>query len=240
MKTLTIIPAKGGSTRLARKNILTMHGRSLVQHAYDAARESGVCGDIMVSTEDEAIAKHAIEIGAWLPFLRPFNLAIDPAGVETVALYCLSELEKKGYSYQKLIILLPTCPLRNAHDIKNADNIFKESKASRLMSVCEYDHSPYSSWIHSNNNIDNKQNTEIKPLFEQHYQKKSQQLKKSYRCNGAIHILDIEDFKLTKSYTKQPLFCYEMPRGRSVDIDTKDDWVYAEWLMAKNLTGELA
>lgn len=234
MKTLTIIPAKGASTRLARKNILSMHGRSLIQYAYDAALESEVCGDIIVSTEDEAIAKHAIEIGALVPFLRPFNLAIDPAGVEAVALYCLSELEKTGDTYQKLIILLPTCPLRNAQDIINANQIFKENRASRLMSVCEYDHSPYSSWIN-----DNDQGI-VEPLFEQHYQKKGQQLPKSYRCNGAIHILDVNEFKLTKSYTKQPLFSYVMPRERSVDIDTKDDWMYAEWLMSKNSVSELA
>ncbi len=236
MKTLTIIPAKGASTRLARKNILTMQGRSLVQHAYDTAIESGICGDIMVSTEDEEIALHAKNIGAWLPFLRPFDLAIDPAGVEAVALYCLSELEKKGHQYQKLIILLPTCPLRNAQDINNADKLFNELRASRLMSVCEYDHSPYSSWININNSV----NSQVKPLFEQHIRKKGQQLGKAYRCNGAIHILDIQEFKITKSYTKQPLCSYVMPRERSVDIDTQDDWMYAEWLMSKSISGELA
>lgn len=234
MKTLTIIPAKGASTRLARKNIRTLNGKSLVQYAYDAAIESGICGDIMVSTEDEEIALHAEKIGAWLPFLRPFDLAIDPAGVEAVALYCLSELEKKGYLYQKLVILLPTCPLRNSQDIKNADNLFNEQLALRLMSVCEYDHSPYSSWVSNN------ERGLVEPLFKQFFSKKSQQLGKTYRCNGAIHILNVEEFKLTRSYTKQPLHHYVMPRDRSVDIDTQDDWMYAEWLMTQSVTSELA
>jgi len=232
MKTLTIIPAKGTSTRLARKNILSLQGKSLVQHAYDAALESGVCGDIMVSTEDAEIAEHATQLGAWLPFLRPTNLAVDPYGVESVALYCLSELEKMGYQYQKLILLLPTSPLRSVADIKAANRVFNDHKATRLMSVCEYDHSPYSSWVYKSG--------QVEPLFEQHYQKRSQQLDKTYRCNGAIHILDVEEFKVTKSYTKQPLHSYVMPRERSVDIDTQDDWQYAEWLMSKSLNGELA
>ncbi|MEY8198164.1 MAG: acylneuraminate cytidylyltransferase family protein [Colwellia sp.] len=232
METLTIIPAKGASTRLARKNILSLQGKSLVQHAYDAALESSVCGDIMVSTEDAEIAEHAKQLGAWLPFLRPINLSMDPSGVESVALYCLSELEKLGYQYKKLILLLPTCPLRNSDDIKAANKIFNEHKVSRLMSVCEYDHSPYSSWVNKNG--------QVKPLFDQHYQKKSQQLEMTYRCNGAIHILDIEEFKLTRSYTMQPLYSYVMPRERSVDIDTQDDWRYAEWLMSKNCNTELA
>ncbi len=236
MKTLTIIPAKGTSIRLARKNILAIHRKSLVQYAYDAALDSGVCGDIMVSTEDKEIAEHAKQLGAWIPFLRPISLSMDPHGVESVALHCLSELEKQGYQYQKLILLLPTCPLRNAADIKAANKIFNDHKASRLMSVCEYDHSPYSSWVHKGGN----ESGQVEPLFEQHYQKKRQQLESSYRCNGAIHILNVDEFKVTKSYTKQPLYSYVMPRERSVDIDTRDDWQYAEWLMSKNLKTESA
>ncbi len=234
MKTLTIIPAKGTSIRLARKNILPMQGKSLVQYAYDAALASDVCGDIMVSTEDKEIAEHAAQLGAWLPFLRPINLSMDPNGVESVALFCLSELEKRGYKYQKLILLLPTCPLRSANDIKAANKLFIDHKASRLMSVSEYDHSPYSSWIYKGGN----ESGQVKPLFEQHYQKKSQQLDNAYRCNGAIHILDVEEFKVTKSYTKQPLYSYVMPRERSVDIDTRNDWQYAEWLMSKQFMYE--
>jgi len=233
MTTLTIIPAKGTSKRLSRKNILNMYGKSLVQHAYDAALESGVCGDVMVSTEDEEIAQHARELGAWLPFIRPMTLSVDPAGVETVALYCLFELEKLGHVYSKLIILLPTCPLRNSQDIKCANDKFVESKALRLMSVSEYDHSPFSSWVI-------KGDDQVAPLFEEHYKKKSQQLERVYRCNGAIHILDVDEFKKTESYTMQPLYSYIMPRDRGVDIDTQDDWTYALWLMSKKNKVELA
>ncbi|OZG73780.1 hypothetical protein BTA51_08190 [Hahella sp. CCB-MM4] len=213
---LALIPAKGASTRLKRKNVLSLGGKTLLQRAVDCAMESGICSDIVVSTEDDDIAGLAKGYGAEIPFIRPEKLSVDPAGVEAVALHALDELEKVGRSYKTLAILLPTCPLRTAEDLQEAYRLFSENDGRFLMSVSEYEHSPFSAWV-----IDQNQNA--LPVFPHYRRHKSQELPKAYRCNGAIHILDVAAFRQTRSYTSQPLLTYVMPRSRSFDIDTEED-----------------
>ena len=225
---LILIPAKGGSTRLKRKNILPLAGKTLLQRAVEDAVNSGLSNDIVVSTEDKEIAELAISYGAHVPFTRPEELAIDPAGVEQVALHALDELSQQGQTYKTLMILLPTCPLRQADDLKLGYEMFVSAGGKFLMSVAEYEHSPFSAWTLNEDNT-------ATPVFEQYYRLKSQVLPKAYRCNGAIHILDVAAFQETQCYTSSPLMTYIMPRERSFDIDTKEDLLEAEaYLEAKN------
>ena len=219
-KTLCLIPAKGKSTRLPRKNIMELGGKTLIQWAVDAMVASEIPCDLAVSTEDSAIAQHARDLDVDV-VLRPDTLAIDPAGVEQVSLHALAQ--RPGY--QTLIILLPTSPLRNSDDIKQAWLAFHKWQAKRLMTVCEYDHSPYSAW--------QEQGECIQPLHPDFARLKSQQLPKAFRINGAVTILDVATFEETGSYTLEPLHRVIMPRQRSVDIDTFDDWSYAQWLIQR-------
>ena len=223
MKTLGLIPAKGKSTRLKRKNVIEFCGKPMLAWSIEAALESGEIDDLVVSTEDEEIAVVAKEWGAEVPFMRPEILAVDPAGVEIVALDALERLENLGRTYDRIIILLATSPLRNAHDIKRAAQIFEQQSGSSLMSVTQFEHSPYSAYQDTADGL-------LEPVFPKMNRKKSQELPPAYRCNGAIHVLDVEFFKRTKSYTCAPLLKYEMPQSRSVDIDTSDDLFYAVYL----------
>lgn len=225
---LALIPAKGGSTRLRRKNILPLGGRPLIGWAIEAARESGVVDAIVVSTEDMEIATVARELGAEVPFLRPECLARDPAGVVDVALHALATLREVGRDFATLIILLPTCPLRSAMDVQAALALFREADGRFLMSVSAYSHTPFAALELTGEGL-------LSPYFPQYIGRKSQEMPRAYRANGAIHVLDVAAFEAARSYYAQPLLGYVMPEARSVDIDTEEDLRYAEFLLTRQL-----
>jgi len=222
-RVLALIPAKGKSTRLPRKNIINFCGKPLLAWTVQAALDTGLFEDVIVSTEDKEIAEVAKTFGANVPFIRPEKLAVDPAGVEVVALDALERLEVLGKNYDTIVILLPTSPLRVASDIEEAVALFRSKNAVSLMSVSEYDHSPYSAYEDDGRGY-------LKPIFKEMNRLKSQELPKAYRCNGAIHILNVAFFKQEQSYTCSPLLKYVMPRDRSVDIDSIEDLRFAEFL----------
>jgi len=229
-KILTIIPAKIGSTRLPRKNILSLAGKPLLLWTVESAIKAKCCGEIMVSTESEEIANVAKAAGAKVPFMRPANLAKDPYGVVDVCLHVLQEYEKGGHFFDTLIILLPTSPFRTPQDIRNALTIFRDNKAKFLMSVSEFSHNPYGALKQI------KQSSLImEPCFFAQIGKKRHDLPKTFRANGAITIVDVNAFKREKTYYGFPLYTYIMPWQRSVDIDTKQDFLFAEFLIEKGV-----
>lgn len=222
-RVLGLIPAKGGSTRLPRKNILPLGGKPLLLWASDALKESGVCNRIVVSTEDEEIADIALQAGLDVPFLRPVKLARDPAGVVDVALHCLQNLESQGDVFDVLVITLPTSPFRTAQDIRNAYRIFVNRNAKFLMSVSLFDHTPFAA-LRLENDV-------LSPWFPEYFGRKSQEMPDAYRANGALHILNVPAFEAARSYFCQPLYSYEMPWPRGMDIDSVSDLAVAEGLL---------
>ena len=222
-RTLALIPAKGASTRLPRKNVRMLAGRSLLAWTGDTVRASGVADRIVVSTEDEGVAEEARRLGLEIPFMRPADLARDPAGVVQVALHALSALEEQGNTYDTLAIFLPTCPFRSVDDIQAAFRQFRETQAQFLLSVAPYEHTPFAA-LRVENGL-------AVPCFETFFGKRTQELPPAYRPNGAIHLLDVAAFQAARSYIAQPLHAYVMPWERSVDIDTELDWLVAEAML---------
>ncbi len=221
---LCIIPAKGASTRLKKKNIIDLCGRPLIHYTIEAALKSGLFKDIYVSTEDDEVKAVSESLGTVVPYIRPEELSRDPAGVVEVCLHMIEYLESEGEHYETLFILLPTSPLREVSDILSALEVYRGSEAKVLMSVSEYDHSPFAALKLDEKNF-------LSPYFPEHILKKSQEMPKAYRCNGAITILDIEEFKKKKSYYFYPMASYKMPWERSVDVDNLNDLKLAESLM---------
>ena len=222
---LVLIPAKGGSTRLPRKNILPLGGRPLIAWALESARVAAISERVVVSTDDEEVARIARSYGAEVPFLRPEKLSRDPAGVVDVALHALEWFERDGIGFKTIVILLPTCPFRSSEDIQAALALFKETDARFLMSVSKFDHTPFAAM-----RMDDTRR--LTPFFENYIGRKSEELPVAYRPNGAIHVLDVDAFRRTKSYFSQPLIGYVMPWERSVDIDNVNDLRFAESLLS--------
>lgn len=220
---LFLIPAKGGSQRVKRKNIRYLGNKPLLAWTVESVKRCYVHGDIIVSTEDEEIAEVSKGLNVEIPFMRPGSLAKDPAGVVDVSLHALEALEKIGRFYKTLIILLPTSPFRQAKDIEDAYALYKKNGERFLMSISSYFHTPFAALKLDNGSLS--------PFFPNYIGKKSQEMPEAYRANGAITILNVEEFKYRRSYYVQPLIGYEMPWERSIDIDTEDDWKIAEIIL---------
>ena len=223
---LALIPAKEGSKRLPRKNILNFAGMTLLERTINTAKKCDVFDYICVSTESEAVAKIAKKSGITLPFMRPKKLAHDPASVIDVAMHALRNLEEIGEFFETMIILLPTSPFRLCSDIDNAINEYLEQKVDFLMSVVQETHSPLSSLLYKEGGLT--------PLHPEWIYKTGAYSTKStpqlVRSNGAITIVNVSRFREVGSYYGYPLGSYEMPLNRSLDIDTEIDFLFGEFL----------
>lgn len=220
---LCIIPAKAASTRLKKKNILKLNGKEMMGYAIEAAHASNIFGeDVYVSTESLEVAEVADRFLAKVPYIRDEKLAKDPAGVVDVVLDFF-EKQSKFKTFKTIVIILPTSPLINSEDILQAYDQYTKSDNKFLMSVTYTEHNAHRAVL--------VKNGEISPLFPSQMTKRSQELEATYNTNAAITIMDVRSFLKSKSYFTYPLEAYIMPRERAVDIDTMDDFRYAEYLL---------
>lgn len=224
-KILCIIPAKGGSTRLPKKNVMKLCGKPLIAYTIEAALQSGLFGDVFVSTEDDEVVEIAKDYGATIPYKRPEELAKDPAGVVDVCLHMIDYFEAQGIYYTILCVLLPTTPLRTYEDIKNAYKKFKEKRAKFLMGITNYMYSPFHA-------LARNENENFKPYWGNRYLKmKAQELPEVLVDNGAIYLTDIDAFKKERTFYGTDLVGHYMPLKRSIDIDTRFHFKIAECLL---------
>ncbi len=218
-----IIPARGGSKGLPGKNIKLLHGKPLIAHTIEQALQAKSISKVIVSTEDKEIAEIALKYGAEIPFMRPKYLASDTALSVDNYIYTIKRLQKENNTkINDFIVLQPTSPLRTSEDIDNAINLFFEKDADSVISYTE-EHHPIS-W-HKKINAD----LSFINIFENKLLNR-QEISKTYYPNGAIFIFKFKIILQRKYYTKKS-FAYIMPRNRSVDIDTTEDFEYAEFLM---------
>ena len=223
-KPICIIPARGGSKRFPRKNLALLNGKPLLAYAIEAALESRLFEEVMVSTEDREIAQVACSFGATVPFLRAAEYAADSARIIHVCLSTLDMLEARGLLYEILCVLQPTCPLRTAADIWDAWQLFLDSRAPFLVSVTDFDHPPFWALRH---NPDGS----LTPFWGREFMQRSQELPQVVRPNGAIAIARVDDLREAKSFYGPGLVGYHMPRWRSVDVDEPQDILFIETLI---------
>ena len=191
-KILVIIPARGGSKRIPKKNIRLLAGEPLIAYTIETALKSRYLNRIVVSTEDEEIARISKKYGAEV-IKRPKILAADKAKTVDAISHVLKILERKKYIPDLIILLQPTSPLRTADDIDKAIDIFLQNKCESVVSVCEMEPSPY--WFFG---IKEKY---LKPILgRKNLLKRSQDLPKIYVINGAIYITTPNILKRYKSF----------------------------------------
>lgn len=219
------IPAKSNSSRLKNKNIKVLGGKPLLERVIETAKKSKIFKEyIYISTDCENISEIAKNANAKVPQLRPEYLTQDPYGVKDVLLDFLDKnTHLKLFKY--VAIILPTAPLIAKDDIQNAFKLVKKENVNTLISVTENDHSAFRSLT-----IDKG---EINPIFPDLIPKKSQDLETTYRINGAIIIQSVNYFLKHKTYLKNPMIPFIMPRDRSIDIDTLNDFNLAEYYLEK-------
>lgn len=224
-KNVAIIPARGGSKRLPGKNILSLAGKPLVVWSIEAALKSKYIDKVIVSSEDDEILKISTEAKADI-IKRPEELATDTATTFDVIKHVLDNI--KGYEY--VVLLQPTSPLRNEKHIDEAIELLIERKADAVISVCETEHSPL--WC----NTLPKDRSMKNFLKDDIINKRSQDLEKYYRVNGAIYICRIDRLLKEKTFfIKDNIYAYVMIRDESIDIDTHLDFIIAEQLMKSKI-----
>ncbi len=221
---LAIIPARSGSKGLKDKNILKLHEKHLIGYTIEAAIESGIFDCVHVSTDNKKYAEIAGFYGADVSFLRPKELSTDTADTWDVVRYVIKKMREMGKDAGMVTLLQPTSPFRTAEDLKQAYQIYKKKQAESVISVCEADHSPQ---LMKPLNDD----LSMENFIDLSKDVRRQDQVKYYRLNGAIYMCRIcvlDDIK--KIYGKKS-YAYLMPAERSVDIDTIQDFKYAEFLL---------
>lgn len=224
MNHIAIIPARGGSKRLPRKNIMEFNGRPMLHYSVAAAKESGLFKDVIVSTEDEQIAACAGAAGAEV-MLRPAELAGDTATVNQVLLATLDQLESSGRKYEHLCCLFATAPLRTADDIREGHALLDPPRVNTVIAVSTYPLPPFQALVRDENGY-------LKLNWPEVGQIQSQKLPTLLVDNGSTYWATTEAYRREKTFYGATMVGYQMPFRRSIDIDTQDDFDLAQAVAA--------
>jgi len=221
MSLLVIIPARGASKGIPRKNIKPLAGRPLIGWSIDIAKKASCVDRIIVSTEDEEIASVARELGADVPFMRPAELATDDAPGMAPVLHAISQLT----DFDWVLLLQPTSPLRSAEDIDGIWRFCQGRGSPSAVSVCEVGKHPY--WMYQ---CDAAQRLEPFIKGRPHVTRR-QDLPPVFVLNGALYLARTEWLLERKDFIGPETLGYIMPPERSLDLDTQQDWRLAEFLI---------
>ena len=221
LRTLAIIPARGGSKGVPRKNIRVVGGKPLIAWTLAAAKASAYLDRVVVSSDDDEICVAAMRWEADQTLKRPAELATDLATSLDVVLHALDALP----GFDAAILLQPTSPLRVASDIDGCLETMAGRGASSCVSVCEASESPY--WMYRLDGdgrlaslLDNKKEFN-----------RRQDLPPVYRLNGALYAFGINWIRTSRRFIDAETIGYVMPEARSLDIDTELDMIVFEHLV---------
>lgn len=223
---LCLIPARGGSKRLPRKNIMPLGGKPLLAHTIDAALEACIFDDVIVSSDDDEILKLAAERGADTD-RRPDALANDTAKVVEVVEEFLVRTGAVD-THKHIVVMLSTCPLRSVSDVQQGIAMYKAGpEGSTLVSVTGYDFPPELSMQHD------ESSHQLKMDRPETYRQttRSQSFKPSYHPNGGFYAARVADFLTARTFFTNRMIGYVMPPERSVDIDYLYQFRMAEILL---------
>lgn len=224
---LVIIPARGGSKGIPRKNIKPLNGKPLIYYAIDTARAITADENICVSTDDVEIKSVVEAYGLKVPFLRPDELATDTAGSYEVLLHALDYFEKQGKKYDIVLLLQVTSPFRTAEQVKEALELFRQTndKDAMVVSVKECPSNPYYDIFEEDQNGFLQISKGDGTIYRR------QDAPKVYEYNGAIYIMDARTLKHTHMHKIPHRVKYVMDAKSSFDLDTMQDWQMAEMML---------
>jgi CMP-N,N'-diacetyllegionaminic acid synthase len=225
-RVLAIIPARGGSKGVPRKNIRSLTGKPLIAWTVEEAKKSQYIDRLIVSSEDAEIIRTAQHYGCEAPFVRPVELAADEtSGIDPV----LHALETLPEHYDLVVLLQPTSPLRTVDDIDGCIRRCVEQGAPFCVSVTEVDKHPFWMFTLPENNV-------LQPLLPADGETRSrrrQDLPPVYVLNGAVYVADTQQLQQHRTFVTADTAGYVMPKERSADIDTETDFLLCDILLRK-------
>ena len=222
---LGLILARGGSKGIPGKNIKDLAGKPLIAYTIEAAKKSKYIDRVVVSTDDEEIARVSREYGAEIPFMRPAEYARDNTTSNETILHALNWFEKnENYRPEYFTLLQPTSPFRSQTDIDNSFERLFDKEASFLVSLCETTENPY--WMKTINN-----NGMINSFIDNKKIRRRQDLPELYILNGAIYIAKREEYLKKEDFINEDTLGYIMSKENSIDIDEPMDLKFARFMM---------
>lgn len=230
MKPLVVIPARGGSKGVPRKNIKELNGKPLLHYTIEAALSIFDKEIVCVSTDDNEIKQCAEATGLKVPFLRPDELATDTAGTYEVLLHAVSFYENSGYYPDTLILLQPTSPFRNYKHISEAISSYNNT-LDMVVSVKETKSNPYYV-LFEENNLGYLEKSKMATFTRR------QDCPRVWEYNGAIYVINISRLKKASLANFDKVKKYVMDEYSSHDIDTLFDWKIAELIATQILPYE--
>ena len=224
MRILGLIPARGGSKGVPRKNIRYLAGKPLLAYTADAALNSKKLSRVVLSTEDMEIASVGRECGLEVPFMRPASLAEDSTPTLPVVIHALKSLEELGDKFDAVCLLQPTNPLRRSLDIDNCVELFEQSTADSVLSVRRVPAEYNPKWVYWR---DAEGKLSISTGDGEPVSRR-QDLPDAYHRDGSVYVTRTEVILDRGSLYGDHVLGYEMPAEFSVNIDTEEDWQNAE------------
>ena len=223
MRRLAIIPARGGSKRIPKKNIKKFCGKPMINHILETCEKSRLFKKIHVSTEDLQIRNIVEDYGLKIDFLRPANLAEDKSPIMPVLKYVTTKYIDSNEHFDQIWLILPCCPLITSFDLINADKLYENNNPkNKLMAVSEYP-APIE-WAYKKNSAGI-----LKTVNPGAFERQSQSFKPYFYDTGTFYILSTEDIvKSVNAGDGNNFIPFEIPFYKGIDIDTKLDWDNAE------------
>lgn len=222
---LCVIPARGGSKRVPRKNIRDMDGEPMIGYSIRTAEKTDLFDDIYVATDDEEIKSVAQNYGATVPYLMPDDLCGDQVASHQPAQHLAKSLSEDGYDYDTLVLLQPTSPLRIPDDIQQGVEKYDNNNYNFVVSVTHID-PHYFHWA-----MEESDDGYWNMHFKDEYLKERPLLPDKYRPNGSIKIADIESLKKEGHFFGDKCGVIKTPRRRSIHVGTEFEFEITESLL---------
>ncbi len=222
---IAIIPARGGSKRIPKKNIRNFRGTPMIAHAIQTASATGLFERIVVSTDDDEIAQIAEQSGAEVPFRRPSELADDHTGILPVI---QDAIRRIGVTHGCVAAIYPTVPLLRESDMLTAyESWNRNHRKGILIPVCRYAYPVFRSFVREGD-------TGLRMLFPECYAMRSQDLEPVFHDAALFYLATPESWLESSVIYRPDSMMMEIPSDHVCDIDTSDDWTRAEFLASWN------
>ena len=217
---IAVIPARGGSKRIPRKNIKEFCGKPMIAYAIMAAKESGLFDHIVVSTDDDEIAQIAKEWGAKIPFVRPDELANDFTATVPVIAHAIEACQNLGWIFDNVCCIYPGVPFIQVDDLRDALDFLINSESDYCFPVTEYPSLIQRALKRSSEGM-------MQPFYPEFEKTRTQDLEAAYYDAGQFYWGKSQAW-LTNPKIHSDGLGYKIPNWRVVDIDTPEDWERAE------------
>lgn len=217
---IAIIPARGGSKRIPRKNVKLFAGQPMISYAISIAIECNLFDHIVVSTDDDEIADIARKFGAEVPFIRPTELSDDEMATVPVIAHAINNCAERGWAFDSVCCIYPCVPFLRAHDLIDSFQLFNSSDAKYCLSVVEFPSSVQRALAMNAKGI-------VAPHFSENELTRTQDLTAAYHDAGQFYWGSLESWRSNDRIHSNAVG-FQLPSWRTIDIDMPDDWIRAE------------